>query len=199
MGCHVLTIYSGNKKNVRLDSKKLGNVRHICAPTGKWCRLNGDRLVLPARFRTWWLAKPTHGRLLLVLPRLDQVTWFNTMLPTHRHRLITWPDPTSEARVSTIQKKATKRGLWTKTLVTLYGCRPTYGTPRVLVPGKKYPETGVILGSKFCMVQNPCLSKSDTKFGLQDHPCFRILLAWDKYYTSSWVLGWLVVVAWVSI
>lgn len=35
MGCHVLTIYSGNKKNVRLDGKKLGNVRHICAPTGK--------------------------------------------------------------------------------------------------------------------------------------------------------------------
>jgi len=54
-------------------------------------------------------------------------------------------------------------------------------TSIVLVPGKKYPETGVILESEFCMVQNPCLSKSHTKFGLQDHPCFRILLAWDKY------------------
>jgi len=52
---------------------------------------------------------------------------------------------------------------------------------RLLVPGKKYPETGVILESEFCMVQNPCLSKSHKKFGLQDHPCFRILLAWDKY------------------
>jgi len=52
----------------------------------------------------------------------------------------------------------------------------------VLVLGKKYPETGVILESEFCMVQNPCLSKSHTKFGLQDHPCFRILLAWDKYH-----------------
>ena len=55
----------------------------------------------------------------------------------------------------------------------------------VLVPGKKYPETGVILESEFCMVQNPCLSKSHTKFGLQDHPCFRILLAWDKYHTAT--------------
>jgi len=35
------------------------------------------------------------------------------------------------------------------------------------------------------MVQNPCLSKSHTKFGLQDHPCFRILLAWDKYCTGT--------------
>jgi len=57
----------------------------------------------------------------------------------------------------------------------------------VLVPGKKYPETGVILESEFCMVQNPCLSKSHTKFGLQDHPCFRILLAWDKYLDHLFV------------
>jgi len=35
------------------------------------------------------------------------------------------------------------------------------------------------------MVQNPCLSKSHTKFGLQDHPCFRILLAWDKYQSCT--------------
>jgi len=49
--------------------------------------------------------------------------------------------------------------------------------PKILVPGKKYPETGVILESEFCIVQNPCLSKSYTKFGLQDHPCFQILLA----------------------
>jgi len=55
----------------------------------------------------------------------------------------------------------------------------------VLVPGKKYPEAGVILESEFCIVQNPCLSKSYTKFGLQDHPCFRILLAWDKYRTGA--------------
>ena len=41
----------------------------------------------------------------------------------------------------------------------------------------------MILESEFCIVQNPCLSKSYTKFGLQDHPCFRILLAWDKYCT----------------
>jgi len=61
----------------------------------------------------------------------------------------------------------------------------------VLVPGKKYLETGVILESEFCMVQNPCLSKSHTKFGLQDHPCFRILLAWflQEFQFNPYAVG----------
>jgi len=51
----------------------------------------------------------------------------------------------------------------------------------VHVPGMKNPNTGVILEPEFCMVNHSCLSKSRTKFRLQDPPCVRVLYARDLY------------------
>jgi len=55
-------------------------------------------------------------------------------------------------------------------------------TSPVHVPGMMNPNTRAILEPEFSMVNHSCLSKSHTKFRLQDPPCVRVLHAG----TCSW-------------
>ena len=64
--------------------------------------------------------------------------------------------------------------------------RPVFWRDNYLhVLGMKNPNTGVILEPEFCMVNHSCLSKSHTKFRLQDPPCVRVLHARDLYTITT--------------
>jgi len=56
----------------------------------------------------------------------------------------------------------------------------------------KNPNTGAILEPEFCMVNHSCLSKSHTKFRLQDPPCVRVLHAGDLYTLCALFQMWII-------
>jgi len=82
----------------------------------------------------------------------------------------------AKGRIELNESTARTATVWAEGEVSL-----STSTGTVHVPGMKNPNTGVILEPEFCMVNHSCLSKSHTKFRLQDPPCVRVLHAGDLY------------------